>query len=112
MPTSNRVMIHKLQHAINGTGEKLLVDKSQFYSEGQQRPVTVYKISRGILQDNGKTKKEKLFETASQIQIVLFLRDYWYALTGKPIPTNNETWNEIKEKQGLDFADMENLGQK
>lgn len=109
MPASNKTMIHKLQAAINGKGERLLIDKSQFYSNDQDRPITLYRVSRSVFDaEKGKNKKEKLFETASQIQIVLFLRDYWYSITGQEIPTDNETWNKIKEKQGIVFEVREN----
>ena len=31
------------------------------------------------------------------IQILLFLRDYWFEMNGWDIPTDNEMWNEIKQ---------------
>lgn len=103
MPASNVSMIHKLQSAINGKGEKLLLDKVQFFSDDENRPVTLYIISRPEYTKNGKRKKEKLFETASQIQIVLFLRDYWYHINGWEIPTDNEMWEEVKAKKGITY---------
>lgn len=107
MPASNKTMIHKLQAAINGKGEQLLIDKIQFFSEDQNRPISLYRISKSVFNpEKGRNKKDKLFETASQIQVVLFLRDYWYYLTGQEIPTDNEMWNEIKKKQGIDFGEI------
>ena len=104
MPASNKAMIRKLQVAINGKGEKITIDKNQFFSESQDRPISLYRISKSVFNpETGRNKKEKLFETASQIQVVLFLRDYWYNLNGMEIPTDNEMWNEIKEKQNIVF---------
>ena len=109
MPASNKSMIHKLQAAINGKGEKLLIDKIQFFSDDENRPISLYRICRPVFDPKkGRNKKEKIFETASQIQVVLFLRDYWYHLTDQEIPTDNEMWNEIKRKQGIVFGVKEN----
>ena len=84
-------------------GERILIDKSQFFSEDQKRPVTLYKIQKSVPSESGRNKKEKLFETASQIQVVLFLRDYWFAMNGKEIPLANEMWNETKQLKGIVF---------
>lgn len=97
MGNSNSTMIHKLQRAINVRGEKLLYQTSQFYSDTQNRPVTVYHIKKAVWdKSRNRNKNIELFQTTSQIQIVLFLRDYWYTINGKELPTDNETWNEIR----------------
>lgn len=104
MANSNSVMIHKLQNAINDKGYKLLYSTSQFYSEQQERPVTQYIIKQVV--DNpevtGTNNKRKsyieLYKSTSQIQIVLFLRDFWYEINGWEVPTDNEQWNEAKQK--------------
>ena len=101
MPASNVSMIHKLQTAINTRGGLILIDKAQFYSDEQQRPVSIYKI---CTRDEGTRRKRVLFKTPSQIQVVLFLRDYWYWMNGKEIPTDNEQWNEIKRTNGIVFS--------
>ena len=44
MPTSNLEMIRKLQIALNSKGYRILFNRSQFYSEEQKRPVTMYKV--------------------------------------------------------------------
>lgn len=104
MPASNRTMIHKLQTAINQNGGCILLDRVQFYSEEQDRPISLYKISTpGEIGNNGKRKKDVLFTTPSQIQVVLFLRDYWYNMQGKEIPTDNEMWEQIKKEKGIIF---------
>ena len=100
---SNSTMIHKLQNAINGKGYKILYNKTQFYSEQQKRPVNQYTIRQIVDEDNEDTtpnKKHKyieLFKSCSQIQIVLFLRDFWYEINGWEIPKNNQMWNEAKQ---------------
>ena len=102
---SNSVMIHKLQQAINGKGGKILYNTSQFYSENQNRPVTIYHVKQAIFdEEKGKNLNVELFKTTSQIQVVLFLRDLWFELNGWEIPQDNEIWNEIKrgESNGSD----------
>lgn len=96
---SNTTMIKKLRSAINLKGERLLYNTSEFYSEEQNRTVTIYTIKKQVW--NPKLQKNKnieLFHSTSQIQIVLFLRDYWYTLNGMELPTDNEKWNKIREK--------------
>lgn len=99
---SNSTMIHKLQNAINSRGYKLLYNKTQFYSEQQNRPVTQYTIKQVVEAEDTATNKKhhyiELFKTCSQIQIVLFLRDFWYDINGWEVPTDNEQWNEAKRK--------------
>ena len=41
----------------------------------------------------------ELFSTYSQLQLVLFLRDYWYTLNGWEVPQNNTVWEEIKNAE-------------
>lgn len=95
-------MIHKLQNAINGKGYKLLYNKTQFYSDKQNRPVTQYTIRQVVDADDDSTNKRhsyiELFKSCSQIQIVLFLRDFWYDINGWEVPTNNKMWQDAKEK--------------
>ena len=104
MPASNRTMIHKLQNAINQNGGRILYEKTQFFSEDQNRPVTIYRISQATITDTGKHKKEKLFESTSMIQIVLFLRDVWYTIQGEEIPTDNEMWEAVKANKHIDYS--------
>jgi len=93
-------MIHRLQNAINDKfGYRLIVNKNQFYSEDQHRPVTFYTLKKCVPDtETGRNSYKKLFETTSQIQIVLYLRDLWYELNGWELPTNNEQWNEIRKR--------------
>ena len=93
-------MIHKLQNAINDKGYKLLYNKTQFYSEQQDRPINLYTIKQVVPPDNPNKRNRyiELFKSTSQIQIVFFLRDFWYDINGWEVPTDNEMWNEAKQK--------------
>ena len=90
MPRSNLDMIRKLQIALNSKGQRVLCNRSQFYSEQQNRPVTIYKVMQSVFDEaSGKNRHIELFSSASQIQIVLFMRNYWFLLQGKEIPPTN-----------------------
>ena len=94
---SNSVMIKKLQTALNRNGDKILYSTTQFYSDKQDRPVTMYVVKRAVFDENkGKNMNIELFKSTSQIQVVLYLRDLWYELQGMEVPKNNETWNNIR----------------
>jgi len=99
MPASNSSMIHKLQNAINEKFDAhILYNKQQWYSEKQNRPVSQYVIKKAIYDEQkGKHRNVELFSSCSQIQIVLWLRDYWYELNGWDIPHDNEKWEQAKE---------------
>ena len=113
MPASNLSMIHKLQNAINTNGGALLLDRTQFFSKEQNRPVTMYRVCEvvGIKNKLGHRKKDCLFETASQLQVVLFLRDYWFVMNGKelPAPVNNKQWGDIRKAHMDSFESAKKL---
>lgn len=105
MPASNRTMIHRLQNAINQRGGKILYEKTQFFSKQQERPVSIYRLSQSMDSPDGKKRhKEKLFESTSMIQLVLYLRDLWFYINGWDIPNDNEEWNKIKETKHIDYS--------
>lgn len=88
----------KLQNAINQRhGVKLLINSYQWFSDDKNKAITQY----SILQSQEKNNTV-LFKTYSQIQLVLFLRDYWYTLNGWEVPTDNETWEEVKRQYAGD----------
>lgn len=101
MATSNTTMAHKLQRALNDRfNARILLNRSQWFSEQQNRPVTVYHIRQAVKdEERNKTYSVELFKSTSELQIVLWLRDKWFELNGWPIPDNNESWNEIKKQQ-------------
>lgn len=99
MPNSNSVMIHKLQHAINDKGGNLLYNTTQFYSETANRPVTIYIIKQAQWsEERQRMINVELFSSTSQIQIVLFLRDFWYKLNNWEVSTDNPVWEQAKEE--------------
>ena len=81
-------------------GVKLLLDQRQWYHKDKDTAITVYTLYRVVDADDTKRSKIKLFQTYSQIQLVLFLRDFWYELNGWEVPTDNEVWEEIKRRYG------------
>lgn len=98
MPNSNTVMIHKLQHAINDKGGNILYNTTQFYSETEKRPVTIYIVKQAQWNEiKQKMVNVELFSATSQIQIVLFLRDFWYSMNGWEVPKDNQVWEQAKE---------------
>ena len=117
---SNSQMCYKLQLALNMKGMRILCNRSQFYSDEQNRPVTIYKISQSRWDaSKGKYNHVELFSSASQIQCVLFLRNLWYYINNKPIPTTNKMkgadifeikWNEFLEKYKM--SNNNNEGEK
>lgn len=96
----------KLQTAINQrAGAKLVINTQQWYSEGKHRPITIYIIRQVFIDPDTKHKKSiQLFRTYSQIQMLLFLRDFWYELNGWEVPKDNEMWEDLKKQyeQGPD----------
>ena len=112
MPSSNSQMIYKLQYALNSKGMRILCNRSQFYSDQQDRPVTIYKVSQSVYNEQtGKNNHIELFSSPSEIQVVLFLRNLWYLISDKPIPPTNQMkgaeeferkWDEFYEKWKAD----------
>ena len=99
MSRNDITLIRKLQTAINSKGEKILVNRSQFYSEKQHRPVNMFTIKKAYWdEDKEHSVSVELFSSVSQLQIVLFLRDYWYKINNMPISHDNPIWEEAKQK--------------
>ena len=93
------VQIKKLQKAINEKYDaKILINKTEYYSEKSDRPLELLVIKQAIWDDNKQRfKNVERFSSPSDVQIVLWLRDYWYELNGWEIPTDNEEWDKAKE---------------
>lgn len=99
----NRNTIKKLQAAINTKfGDQLLYDRRQFYSTKENRPINMYTIRKQVYsKSKGRPDSITLFKSSSQIQTILYLRDYWYERNGWEIPIDNPEWNLKKAKLGL-----------
>lgn len=89
----------KLQTASNKLfGVKLLIDQRQWYHKDKDTAVTVYTLYQ--VDEVNRSSKIKLFQTYSQVQLVLYMRDMWYELNHWEVPTDNKVWEEIKRKYG------------
>jgi len=90
--------IKKLQKAINEKfNAKILINKTQYYSEKADRPLELLIVKKAVWDENKERYRNvELFSSPSDVQIVLWLRDYWYELNGWEVPTDNEEWNEAK----------------
>ena len=92
-------IIKKLQRAINQKSEeKILINKTQLYHDDSKIITEIICVKKAIWdQTRQKNKYIELFHSSSDVQIVLYLRDYWYELNGWEVPTDNEEWNKIKK---------------
>lgn len=89
--------MRKLQTAINGKGGKVLIDNTQFWSDTKKKHVIMYHVKQAVWdEDKQGYKNVELFRSCSQIQVILFLRDMWYTITGQELPTDNAMWNDIR----------------
>ena len=89
--------IKKLQKALLCEGEYILICTSQFFSVEKQTTVTRYHIKKQVqLEDRYKSSQVELFSSCSQIQITLFLRDYYYEIKGYEVPHDNPYWEAAK----------------
>ena len=91
--------IKKLQRAINEkVTNKLVINKTQIYHEDSGVITEIIHIKKAVWDpDKQRNKYVELFHSTSDVQIVLYLRDYWYDLNGWEVPTDNEEWNKAKK---------------
>lgn len=92
-----RGICQKLITAIeHGYGRRITFHTQQFVgSEGYRH--TLYILKEAMWdEDKRKYINHDLFRSASTIQVALYLRDFYYTLEGKELPTDNETWNQIR----------------
>lgn len=80
-------------------GVKLLINSRQWYSDDKDMAMTFYTVQKVDILNDKKIIVD-LFKTYSQIQLVLFMRDFWYELNGWEVPTDNPIWEKIKEQHG------------
>ena len=109
--TSNISMIKKLQRAINDKYEqRITYNTSQFFLNQTNKQATRYTVKKAVTNSNtGKNQHIEIFSTFSQLQVVLFLRDYWYYLEGTEIPTDNEIWEDIKRQKEINYKEIVEL---
>lgn len=76
---TNYVMtIKKLQRAINNVSqsEKIIYATSQFYRDDVKHAITMYYVKVSLKDGEGRTNKT-IFKNASQVRVLLFLKDMW-----------------------------------
>lgn len=95
--------IRKLQRACNlNFDEQLCYNITQFYSTKHKREINRYTLQKQTQDgETGKRDKIELFSTYSLIQMVFFMRDYWFMLNNLPLPTDNEMWNKARKETVL-----------
>ena len=102
--STNAGMIKKLLMAINSKGGRILYKVDEWWSNKENRVVKKYTIKKAILDETtGKNNNVELFTTHSHIQVVLFLRDYLFAMQGLDIPKDNEQWEDCKQRMNIDY---------
>ena len=96
-------VIKKLQNAINDTGKRhITINKTQYYNEQDNKIAEVIYVKEAVPdKKTGTVKYVEIFSSASDVSIVLFLRDVWYELCGREIPTDNPAWEEQKRKYAV-----------
>ena len=72
---------------------------NQWYSDKHKREINRYTLHKQVFDEaTGKNVKIELFSTYSLLQMVFFMRDYWYMLNGIELPTDNEIWNKKRKE--------------
>lgn len=100
-------LIKKLQRAIKEkNGDKITVNRSQFYSNEKQAFIDIYTLRKQL--DDDTHKKVDLFQSSSTIQLLLFMRDYWYTINDWELPVDNEIWNKKREENKWQFEGIRN----
>lgn len=82
-----KAITKKLQKAILQTGLVIKMGSTQFYSQEQQRMITIYILSTTIIQRNQSgewtDKNYEILRSASDVEIVRCLSDIWQQVKGR-----------------------------
>lgn len=94
--------------ALNVNGANILYNRREFMGvEGI--PHTMYSISRAYWDaEKGKYGSRKIYESASLIRVIFYLRDMLFLEQGKPLPMDNVDWNKLRPDDLLTHAYREN----
>ena len=97
-------IIKRLKIAIRRKSDiKLLITTKEWFSEEKNVLMPYYTIYQYHYDPKTKKKsQEELFKCGSKIQVVLFLRDYWYTLNGWEIP-QDDYWDKKKERYRVKY---------
>ena len=87
----------------------LMYNKKQFMGvEG--KPHNLYVITQARWDINRqKYGQVEVYKSTSTVRVVLFLRDAWFLEQGLELPTDNEMWNDIREKEKDKWAQLERV---
>ena len=92
--------IQKLQKALLMENEIVIINTSQFFSIDKHKHITRYHVKKQIQdpENDNKSSMVELFSSCSQIQVTLFLRDFYFEKKGWEVPHDNPIWEEAKKK--------------
>lgn len=92
--------IQLLQKALLMEGVIVTINISEFYSVDKNKMVKRYFVKRQIQDpdNDNRSSMVELFNSCSQIQVTLFLRDLYFETKGLEIPHDNPIWEEAKAK--------------
>lgn len=82
MRNLNQIM-RKLQRALLTKRLQVKIDTHQFYSAEQKRMITMYTLTTltlGMVRDKWKESDYEIIHTASQLDVVMTLKEIWEAL--------------------------------
>lgn len=75
--------MRKLQRALLTKRLQVKIDTHQFYSAEQKRMITMYTLTTptlGMVRDKWKESDYEIIHTASQLDVVMTLKEIWEAL--------------------------------
>lgn len=110
-------MIFNLQRGLNARGYKILVGRSQFYSEEAKVPITCHRVSFAKWnEEKQQNENVEIFKTYKEIFLVFFLRNLWYFVNDKEIPHSRnpikgedkfeELWDNFVKDHGVYFKSI------
>ena len=104
---SMRGYINTALRLANGMGYKygthIVINTKKFYVPEFDTPITMYSVRDTFKSRDGTYEDVELFKTTSMIQVVLFMRDLFYGLSGQEIPvSDDEKWNKARAKNDVD----------
>jgi hypothetical protein len=88
----------KLQKALNNQGQRIVVNRNQYWSNNGHM-YTMYIVKQYVWnEEKEQFITVELFKSSSSVRVVFYLRDLWYQVNGWEVPTDNEKWEKIKER--------------
>lgn len=88
----------KLMKALNSRGFIVTYGRREFMG----RDNTIHNMNMLYLlsynEEKHKYESTPIYSTPSQVRLVMYLRDFWYIIEGKELPTDQELWNKLRQK--------------